>query len=112
MSDQPTTAAGRALLDAFTTKPDSPDFAIRISEESVVRHAIPRIEAEAYERGCVAGMAMERYAPDSPVAAYRADLAAKVRALPDGCAGSSLTGYTQDADPLPAVLALIEGEPQ
>jgi hypothetical protein len=58
----PTTAAGRALLEAFTARAiDAPD-AIHLNAESIIRHAIPRIEAEAYERGCVAGMAMEKFA--------------------------------------------------
>ena len=58
----PTTASGRALLEAFTARAiDAPD-AIHLNAESIIRHAIPRIEAEAYERGCVAGMAMEKFA--------------------------------------------------
>ena len=43
----PQTEAGKALMEAFTTKPESPDFAIRISQESVIRHAVPAIEQEA-----------------------------------------------------------------
>jgi hypothetical protein len=44
---EPTTAAGSILLDAFRTKATDPDFAIRLSAESIIRHAIPCIEAEA-----------------------------------------------------------------
>ena len=61
----PQTEAGRALMEAFTTKPGSPDFAIRISQESVIRHAVPAIEREA-------------------VRAYKAELAVRLpRALHD-----------------------------
>jgi hypothetical protein len=43
----PRTEAGRALLDAFQARAmDAPD-AIRLNSASVIRHAIPRIEAEA-----------------------------------------------------------------
>lgn len=81
----PTTEAGRTLLEAFTTPVDSPDFAIRLSEESVVRHAVPHIEAEA-------------------VAAYRRALAERVRGLPEHGTGHGI--YVWRA----AVLALIEDE--
>ena len=87
---EPTTIAGRTLIAAFVTP--LPKDAIELSIRGLIQTAVPAIEAEA-------------------VAAYRADLAAKVRALPDGCAGSFATGHAQDC-PFPAVLALIEGEPQ
>ena len=44
--DSRRTETGRILLDVFLAPRDTPD-AIRMNEEAIVRHAIPRIEAEA-----------------------------------------------------------------
>ena len=54
---EPTTKAGRALHDWLGWHPiDGRD------------DRILAIEVEAYERGCVAGMAMEKYAPQPDTA--------------------------------------------
>ncbi|HSW43514.1 MAG TPA: hypothetical protein VLM76_13485 [Patescibacteria group bacterium] len=46
----PTTESGKILLEAFTAAPGEPDFAVRLSQTSIIRHAIPKIEAEAVAR--------------------------------------------------------------
>ena len=44
---EPTTEAGRALLDASTPDAASAEFGVAISLHSIIRHAVPRIEQEA-----------------------------------------------------------------
>ena len=132
MLDEPTTdfhtSASRAL---FEKAKRSSTQEVTITAQAL-RMVLPAIEGEAITQAIRAALGDTQPADPEPIVnetesgyarrrelvdaarstdAYRADLAAKVRALPDGCAGSFATGHAQDC-PFPAVLALIEGEPQ